>query len=57
MFAGQAKAQAEIAAPARRYHVASPAEEMTGDEFAREGRVSLLVDVNHVDGREFDGEE
>jgi hypothetical protein len=57
MFDDQATAQAEIAAPARRDHVVSLTEKMAWDEFAREGRVSLLVHVNHVDGREFDGEE
>jgi hypothetical protein len=57
MFDDQATAHAEISAPARRYHVVSLTEKMAWDEFAREGRVSLLVDVNHVDGLEFDGEE
>jgi hypothetical protein len=57
MFDDQATVQAEIAAPARRYHVASLAEGMTGDVFARQVRVPLLVHVDRVDGRELDGEE
>ena len=57
MFDDQATAQAEIAAPARRYHVASLAEEMARDEFAGKVRVPLLVHVDRAFGREFDGEE
>ena len=57
IFDDQATAQADIAALARRYHVASLAEEMTRDVFARQERVSLLVHVDRVDVHGFDGEE
>ena len=52
----QARAQADIAALARRYHDARTAEEMVRDVFAPQERITLLLHPDHVDVHGFDGE-
>jgi PPOX class probable F420-dependent enzyme len=52
-----AKAKADIAALARRYHDPDKAEQMAREVFAPQERVTLQLHVNRVDVHGFDGEE